>query len=215
MLYDLVALQALYGPNMSTRTGDTLYDFEGYFESLPSIQRTIWDAGGNDTLSAAGMDRGAVLDIREGAFSSMGTVTNNIAIAFNVSIENAAGAGFDDTITGNHLDNVLTGEAGNDTIWSNSGDDLMKGGTGNDTYRYQIGDENDTINEEKLGGRDTLRLDTFAGLDTFSNDIAFRRAGTDLIIDLTSVYAQTTTVNKYFSLTGTSSSFGFLVAPAV
>ena len=49
---DIAALQALYGPNMTTRTGDDTY-------VLPTTNRAgtgwmcVWDADGRDTISAA------------------------------------------------------------------------------------------------------------------------------------------------------------------
>ena len=185
LLYDLYAMQSLYGPNMNTRTGDTLYDFNGYFGGVGSIQAAIWDAGGNDTLSAAGMVIGARLDLRDGALSSMGVLSNNIAIAFNCMIENAIGGNFNDNITGNYLVNNLTGGLGNDTIWTGAGNDFSFGGQGNDTYIFRLADGHDTINEQKLGGVDSLSVELFAGLDNFSQDVAFRREGLDLIVDFT------------------------------
>ncbi len=41
-------------------------------------------------------------------------MTYNLAIAYDVDIENAIGGCGNDTLTGNDLDNVITGNAGND-----------------------------------------------------------------------------------------------------
>ena len=126
---------------------------------------------------------GARLDLREGALSSMGVLSNNIAIAFNCSIENAIGSNFNDNITGNHMVNNLSGGLGNDTFWTGSGNDFSFGAQGNDTYIFRLADGHDTINEQKLGGIDALSVELFAGLNEFTQDVAFRREGLDLIVD--------------------------------
>ena len=52
-----------------------------------------------------------------------------------VSIENATGSGFNDSLTGSTGDNVLNGGAGNDTIDDGGGGtDALTGGTGIDTF---------------------------------------------------------------------------------
>ncbi len=137
MLYDMLALQYLYGANMSTRTGNDVYSVEsGYFPM------TIWDAGGNDTIRApslAGYEslynsyRGATIDLRDGRFSEFpvyeksGTITSigylSWAIAYNAVIENAVGTNDGDQLTGNAQANLLTGSAGNDTLDGGSGAD--------------------------------------------------------------------------------------------
>jgi hypothetical protein len=60
-LYDIAVLQYLYGVNATTRTGDDTY------EGTASEVRSIWDAGGIDTISAeaATLDR-VVIDLRQG-----------------------------------------------------------------------------------------------------------------------------------------------------
>ena len=48
MLYDIAALQARFGANMTTRTGNDVYNGPN-----GNIQ-AIWDAGGVDTISGSG-----------------------------------------------------------------------------------------------------------------------------------------------------------------
>lgn len=134
MLYDIAALQYLYGANTSTRSGDTTYTFD-----TSAVLQTIWDGGGNDTLDASNQTRGVTLDLRAGAYSSIGTryggavaVSNNIAIAYGVVIENAVGGDHDDVLYGNTANNRIEGGAGNDTISGLGGNDTILGGGGND-----------------------------------------------------------------------------------
>lgn len=135
MLYDVAAIQAVYGADMTTRTTDTVYGFncnlaandprKAIFDfsqnSLPIF--TIWDAGGIDALDCSGYGGGQTIDLRAGSYSSVNGLINNIAIAFNCTIENAVGGNGSDVITGNSANNVLTGRGGNDLIDGGGGID--------------------------------------------------------------------------------------------
>jgi Ca2+-binding RTX toxin-like protein len=142
MLYDVLALQYLYGANTTYNTGNTVisYDPDQVYNEV------IWDAGGVDTLAITGNSTRAVtININEGAFSSVGIENNgaasvdNIAVAFNAQIENiSAGAG-NDTLTGNNLGNTILGGGGLDTIFGGSGNDVMEGGDGADNLNGGVG----------------------------------------------------------------------------
>jgi serralysin len=141
MPLDILAIQHIYGANMSYHTGDDTY-------ALPnSAYRAIWDAGGDDTLSAAAWSGAAQLDLREGELSGLRFGARRIAIAYDVTIENAAGGDGADRIIGNGAANRLDGGAGAD---------VMSGGTGND--RLIGGGHADTLSGE--GGNDVLQWRT-------------------------------------------------------
>lgn len=143
MLLDIAAAQYLYGANMSYRTGDDVYTFD---PSTP-FMRTIWDAGGSDTISIANFTRGSTIDLRAGSFSSISIPsdsaaawnwdqpppdatydgTGNLAIAYGAVIENAIGGSGNDRIVGNDAANRLQG---------GGGDDTLDGGAGLDTAVY-------------------------------------------------------------------------------
>jgi serralysin len=61
-VHDVAAIQRIYGADMTTRTGDSVYGFNtteeafGAFDFVnsPTPVVTIWDAGGNDTLDLSG-----------------------------------------------------------------------------------------------------------------------------------------------------------------
>ena len=141
MVHDIAAIQAIYGADTTTRTGDTVYGFNGtadrsvfnlvaatsiYDERLDPVF-TIWDAGGIDTLDLSGYYRPSVVNLTPGSYSSCDDLTNNIGIAYGTTIENAIGGLGADRLTGNAADNVLTGNAGNDVI---------NGGAGTDTAAF-------------------------------------------------------------------------------
>jgi hypothetical protein len=87
-VHDILAVQNIYGADMTTRSGDTVYGFNSTADravfdfstnTIPIV--TIWDAGGNDTLDLSGFDTDSIIDINEGAFSSAG---------FNITAEQHA-----------------------------------------------------------------------------------------------------------------------------
>lgn len=128
MLYDIAAIQYLYGANLAYKTGNDVYTFD---PAAPFI-RTLWDAGGTDTISVANFTKGCSIDLRAGHFSKIsiesdplpprysgGTTptydgTDNLAIAYGCVIENAVGGSASDTLTGNEADNSLDGGSGID-----------------------------------------------------------------------------------------------------
>jgi serralysin len=180
MLYDIAAIQHLYGENANVRSGNTTYSWN---PNTPFMM-TIWDAGGTDTIDASNQlafdtptditfanvpsystfasnspdtvltlnNYGVEIDLNPGSFSSIGSTTfgsyvrhatNNLAIAFGVTIENAIGSNFDDVITGNSVSNTLKGGAGNDIINPGLGSsDQVYGEAGNDLLilDYSVGD---------------------------------------------------------------------------
>ncbi len=128
MLYDIQALQSLYGANMSTRAGNTVYfgASPGHVYTLAdhgSIILTIWDAGGIDAIDAANQTGAVKIDLNAGHYSSIGALTNNVAIAFGAVIENAKGGKGNDILVGNDGANVLTGGGGNDSLNGQGGID--------------------------------------------------------------------------------------------
>ena len=143
MLYDVLAIQSIYGANTGWRTGDDTYVFAQGADYL----QTIWDAGGTDTIRWDASTQPATIDLRDGRFSSLGdpvtywdrtftsswTDPRTVAIAFGTTIENAVGGMAGDTLTGNASVNVLMGRDGDDTLAGGGGDDVVDGGNGTDT----------------------------------------------------------------------------------
>jgi serralysin len=139
LLHDILALQAVYGADMTTRTGDTVYGFNSTaghdaFDFTININPVvaIWDAGGIDRIDASGFATDQVIDLGEGAFSSVGSMTRNVAIAFGAVIEQAIGGDGNDLLLGNAAANLLAGNGGIDTLRGYGGGDTLQGGAGTD-----------------------------------------------------------------------------------
>lgn len=145
MMYDIAALQHLYGANYDTNGGETTYRWDpstgeefinGVGQGAPGANRifmTIWDGGGNDTYDFSSYTSNLTVDLAPGHWVTTSTeqlarlgaghlAAGNIAnaLAYNNDprslIENAIGGAGNDTIIGNTADNVLVGGSGNDRL---------------------------------------------------------------------------------------------------
>ena len=145
MLYDIAALQYMYGANYSTNSGDTVYRWDpatgqesvnGVALAAPggdTIFQTVWDGGGNDTYNFSNYTSNLAVDLQPGGWVTtssvqlanlgMGhTAIGNIANAYLYGnnpaslIENAIGGSGTDSITGNAANNKLAGGPGNDVL---------------------------------------------------------------------------------------------------
>lgn len=188
MPLDVLALQYLYGPNMATNAGDSLFNL-----NFSNAYLTLWDASGIDTLNFSGMSQGFEIDLPFLQLSNL--IPNRLGLAVPLSeaeldspktllwmlgeIENVTGTGFADDIFGNDLRNVLNGGAGNDYIDGDAGQDYIRGDEGND--ELWGGADFDDINGNM--GNDTASGE--AGNDWVvggkDNDLLFGDDGDDLV----------------------------------
>lgn len=193
MLHDIYVVQQVYGEDDQTRLGNTRYGYNATLAGDPihdwSVNTdpvyAIWDAGGADDwldLSGDTNGLGVDLDLRQGHFSSTHGMTDNIAIAYGTSIENAVGGIRADVIYGNMASNelrgggstdqlfglrgndLLFGEDGFDSLEGGRGHDIMVGGTGNDTLIGGHGE--DTL----VGGEGNDSMDGGARADSLVGD---------------------------------------------
>lgn len=167
MTYDIAALQDLYGVNSDWASGDDLYSYG----TSNKLIKTIWDGGGNDTISAKGAKFGTVIDLNDGEYSSIGlrgkkAAVDNIGIAFGAIIENAIGTSHADKLIGNAVDNVLEGLGGSD---------ILIGDGGSDVFKFDFGSGADRILDFE-NGKDLIDL-VATGLDF--DDLDLSRSGSD------------------------------------
>ena len=189
MLYDVAAMQFLYGANTATRAGNDIYTFSNSQSEL----LTIWDGGGNDTFDLSNQTLAMVVDLTAGNYSSLGikyvldgqfisnspvTSTDNIAIAYNVDIENAIGGSGDDTLTGNSLKNQLTGGLGNDVINGGEGTDISLYIGSKQNFLIHKSSDNLTVNDQK-GTEGVDSLSNIERLQFSDVSIAFDTGSTE------------------------------------
>lgn len=165
----------------------------------------FWGLEGSDTINGgAGSDRvhygedsltggllGVFVDLAAG-FAIDGFGTRDTLI----SIEEAYGSNFADTMTGSTADNRLYGYAGNDTLTAGAGRDTIDGGDGDDSLAGEAGDDelwggtgNDTL--DGGDGTDMARyLDAGKGItaNLATGRVADGSGGTDVLIAIEGLY---------------------------
>jgi VCBS repeat-containing protein len=145
MMYDIASVQAMYGANYKTNSGDTVYTWSpttgeesinGVGQGAPGgnkVFQTIWDGGGNDTYNFSNYTTGLKIDLNPGGWITtsttqlaslgnghvaVGNIANALLYQNNPAslIENAIGGSGNDIIVGNIANNSLTGGKGNDSL---------------------------------------------------------------------------------------------------
>lgn len=171
-LYDIAAIQAIYGANTSYHSGNDTYAIDGTKQAY-----AIWDGGGVDTISAAGQTTASRIDLREGLMNVNQIGQTTFWVAFNARIENATGGSAGDTIVGNALSNVINGGGGND---------VLTGGAGNDTFVFANGGGSDRITDSEAGDRLQVNGKTLVGNATAQGEgnYLLTVSGTDVALTL-------------------------------
>ena len=190
MVFDIAAIQYIYGANNNYKTGDDVYTFD----PTKPFYKTIWDAGGKDAISVSNFSLACVIDLTPGNYSSLSyprpsdtggvTVTydgtNNLGIAFNCIIENAIGGSGNDKLIGNSANNSLDGGLGNDVMYGGEGNDTFdwdsKQRAGNDTFYGGKGNDafvlsslSDTVVEYLNEGNDAIWVDFSYSIENLPN----------------------------------------------
>ncbi len=144
MVLDIAAAHAIYGPETTTRTGNNVYTFKQW----EAVLQTLYDAGGIDTIDTSTFTLPSLIDLRPGAYSSIGMASAAAQIAY----WSAQFPGFTSFITsvvngekdlftftdnlgialGTVIENAIGG-AGADTLTGNDTVNRLTGGLGNDT----------------------------------------------------------------------------------
>ncbi|WP_218014086.1 M10 family metallopeptidase C-terminal domain-containing protein [Rubellimicrobium roseum] len=150
MVYDVIALQSIYGP-ARLRRGDDTYVF--------GQDKVIWDGGGHDRIDARGATAAVTLSLDDGRWNHMGAKAASFLAQGQVwlgdftIIEDALGSRFADRLAGNGRSNDLRGGAGNDVLAGGGGRDDLWGGRGQDRFVFTrrsdsgVADQRDVIRD--------------------------------------------------------------------
>ncbi len=196
MMYDIRAIQQMYGADFSYNAANTTYTFstttgemfiDGVGQGTPGgnrIFRTVWDGNGIDTYNFGNYTTNLRVDLSPGGWSDLAVGSNFQRAELNfISNIYARGHVFNALIYSdsnpNWIENAIGG-AGNDVMIGNDANNFLNGVGGNDTLYGGFG--NDTI--EGGGGNDIIFLGAGNDLvNTYSldSDFFYGEGGEDFI----------------------------------
>jgi len=159
MMYDILALQYLYGANYDTNSGDTTYTWspttgqmfvDGAGQAIPGANRiflTIWDGNGTDTYDMSNYANAVSIDLRPEMWSvtspaQLADLDARIASPLRIARGNVYNAALFEGDPRSLIENGKGG-IGNDSIRGNEAGNVLTGNSGIDTI-------------SGLGGNDTL-----------------------------------------------------------
>lgn len=172
MMYDIAAVQQMYGANFSTNNGNTTYSWSPTTGEMTvngvgqgaaggnRIFQTVWDGGGNDTYDFSNYATNLNVDLQPGAW----TTTSTTQLAWlHYSGSQLAEGNIANALQHNGdalslIENAIGG-SGSDVITGNDLANRLNGGIGNDTLIGGAG--GDTLR----GGAGNDLLDGGSGLD--------------------------------------------------
>jgi serralysin len=154
MMYDIAALQHLYGADYTTEGGDTFYSWspttgemliDGVGQGAPGanrIFRTVWDGGGTDTYDFSRYSSSLKVDLQPGGWTT--TASTQLAKlhydASKVAAGNIANALLHNGDTRSLIENAIGG-SGNDSVIGNQASNGLRGGAGDDSLTGGAGDD--------------------------------------------------------------------------
>lgn len=193
MRYDIATAEYFYGASTTTRATNTVYSWA----VNPKILETVLDSGGADTFDLSNQTKSNKIDLRPGAFSSIGIwnradqISYYNGLGYNISNyltaadatvtapsqsilytgEDNVAIAYSSTIEnaiGGSADDTITGNSVNNVIEGNQGNDTIDGGAGSDTAVFNGAYANYTIASNN--GLLTVTANTGTdGIDTVSN----------------------------------------------
>jgi len=165
MMYDIAAIQHMYGANFTTYSGSTTYrwnpttgemSIDGVGQGAPGANRiflTVWDGGGNDTYDFSNYDTSLKVDLRPGEWTT--TSASQLAKlrydGSKLAVGNIANALQYNNDARSLIENAVGG-TGNDAITGNQAANSLRGGAGLDTLTGGAG--NDVL--DGGSGQDTV-----------------------------------------------------------
>jgi serralysin len=195
MMYDIAAIQHMYGAWFGYNSSNTTYTFStttgemfvnGVGQGTPvanRIFRTIWDGNGIDTYDFSNYTTNQSIDLTPGGWSDLDVSSVNFQNAYLGGGNYARGHVFNALQYNGDVRSLIenaNGGSGNDTIVGNSANNLLNGNSGNDTIYGGAG--NDTINGGD--GNDLIYLgdgDDYLNITSLGNDTFYGGNGNDFI----------------------------------
>ena len=200
MMYDIAALQHMYGADFSTNSGNTTYTWNpgngntvinGLTAISPGGNRiflTIWDGGGTDTYDLSAYSSNLTVDLAPGGYSVFSTTQladlNQFSAGFEArgNVFNALqyqgnAASLIENATGGSGNDSMSGNAANNLLDGNAGNDTLNGLTGADTLYGGDGNDlfidSDAINFDSMDGGAGIDTADFSGNSFSDNRIIY------------------------------------------
>ena len=155
MMYDIAAVQKMYGANFNTNSAATTYSWSpttgemfinGVGQGVPAANKiflTIWDGGGTDTYDFSNYATGVTVDLRPGQWSTASAAQRALLHydGSKVAAGNIANSLLYNGDLRSLIENAIGGQA-SDVLIGNAANNLLNGGAGNDRL---IGDAGNDI----------------------------------------------------------------------
>lgn len=163
MMYDIAAIQSMYGANYTTKSTATVYTWSpttgeasinGVGQGAPVANRvfeTVWDGGGIDTYDFSNYATGVSVNLNPGEWTITSTTQlaklkydgsqiarGNIA---NALLFNGDERSLIENANGGSAADTLVGNQAANALNGNGGNDTMTGGAGADTLNGGAGDD--------------------------------------------------------------------------
>lgn len=186
---DLVqaAVSIILGNNIENLTLTGTADIDGTGNALANIilgndGNNVLDGGvGADTLTGGAGDDTYIVDnagdvLTENSGEGIDLVQSSVSFTLGADFENLTLTGSGGiNATGNDLDNLIIGNAGNNNIDGGIGADTLMGGDGGDTYT--VDDAGDTVIELDAQGTDLVRASVTHTLSDYVENLTLIGSG--------------------------------------
>jgi Ca2+-binding RTX toxin-like protein len=200
MMYDVAALQEMYGANFAYNSGNSVYTWtpnagETFINGVGQgavgdggsglsnrVFLTIWDGGGTDTYDLSAYATATTIDLRPGEWTTTSSAQLANLGAGHSARGNIANALMYQGNAASLIENAVGGSAG-DTIIANQAANSLTGGGGADTFTWKsnthagVAAAADTITDF-LAGTDKIRLSDIDTNPGTGGDDAFTFIGT-------------------------------------
>ena len=195
MMFDIAALQRMYGADFTANAGDSVYTWNpntgaflinGAVQQTPGANRvfmTLWDGGGTDTYdlsSYSAVGTGIQIDLRPGEWSLFSAVQKANLGDGRFAIGNVANALQYNGDARSLIENAI-GTSGNDTITGNNAVNRLTGGAGSDSFWFFSVAQSSTAAPDVITdftGDDTLNLSFIDANPATSENDTFTYLGT-------------------------------------
>lgn len=173
MMYDIAALQYMYGADFNLNSGNTVYSWnptsgESYVNGTLAIDpganrifQTVWDGNGIDTYDLSNYATNLSIDLNPGGYSTFSSA-QRAYLGGGPNGGYARGNVFNALQYQNDARSLIenaTGGSGDDSIVGNAAANVLQGGAGNDTLRGNGG------NDSLYGGAGNDLLEGGSGVD--------------------------------------------------